>query len=325
MKFVKFIIIISLMFVTVFSIANSRLVSQYISTLKDQQMVMSNSQWYTTIKEYAKKHNVSPIEPKIDRVWKLIPGYNGLYVDEEATLDFINKQKPKSKEEMMYIWKEIEPTKKLTDLGAYPIYRGNPNKPMVAFMINVAWGTEYLESILETLKKENIKATFFLDGSWINKNKDMVYRIVNEGHEIANHAYSHPQMSKISNDRIFEEIKKTEDIIYEITKKRSAFFTPPSGDYDQRVINIAKKLNLITVLWTLDTVDWQNPTPDTIVRRIIPNIDNGNLILMHPTNSTAQALPKLIKEIKNKGLLISTVKETLSTKRILKVETLTKF
>ncbi|OEG00449.1 hypothetical protein BHF71_00645 [Vulcanibacillus modesticaldus] len=321
MKGIQFLIIISLFFLLIFGIVNSRSIVEYTTF----EVFDSVSQWEKIVDDYANEHNIAPIEPKVDRIWKLIPGYNGLIVDKKATLTLIKEQKPISIDDIKYVWKEVEPKKKLEDLGAYPIYRGNPAKPMVSFMINVAWGTEYLDQILEILKNENVKATFFVDGSWLKKNSDLAQRIVVEGHEIGNHAYSHPRLSRLTRDRIRQEIVRTEELIRSITNQSSAFFAPPAGDYDQRVVEIANNMNLKTVLWTVDTIDWQKPSPQTIINRIIKKVDNGNLILMHPTKPTVDALPTLIKEIKKKGLKIGTVKKTLSTKRVLDIESPVKF
>lgn len=325
MRLVKFVLIISLMFLLVHGIANSASVTNYISTIKTQQKALTDTEWESYINSYASKNDIPPIEPRIDKVWKLIPGYNGLVIDKEGTKQLLKEYNPKRVDEVIFIWEEIEPKSDLKDIGAYPIYRGNPEKPTISFMINVAWGTEYLDSILKTLSKEHVKATFFLDGSWLSKNKEMANRIVEEGHEIGNHAYSHPNMSNLTDARIREEIEKTESLIKEITGQPSQFLAPPSGDYDQRVVDIAYEMNLSTVLWTLDTIDWQKPSKETIINRIVPKVDNGYLILMHPTQSTAEALPELIKEIKEKGLKITIVSETLSTNRILNVEYLNNF
>lgn len=320
MKYFKFIFLISLMFFIVFGISNSAIVTQYISSLKTKQIISSLPDWDNYINSYANAYDQQPIEPRVDRIWGLIPGYNGLIIDRDRTLQLARKQMPFSEDEILFIWEEIEPKADLRDLGPYPIYRGNPDKATVSFMINVAWGTEYLDSILNTFKQKDVKATFFLDGTWLSKNQDMARRIVSEGHKIGNHAYSHLQMSKLTNERIMEEILRTEELIFEITGESSTFFTPPSGDYDQRVVEIAYELDLYTVLWTLDTIDWQKPTKDTILNRIIPKVDNGYLILMHPTESTVEALPELIEEIKKKELIITTVEETLTSNRILLVE-----
>lgn len=321
MRWIRFTIIVTLMFLIVFGIANSAYVTQYMTVIKHQQVMNSVSRWEAAIKEYAEKHNEYPIEPKVDRVWKLIPGYNGWIIDEKTTLEQLKTNHPSSLEKIHYIWKEAEPKQQINDLGDFPIYRGNPHKPQVSFMINVSWGTEFIEPILQIFKEEEIKATFFLDGSWLKKHPELAKKIASEGHEIGNHAYSHPQMSRLPNERIKEEIKKTEDLIRSVTHQSSHYFAPPSGDYDQRVVQIARDFNMFTVLWTLDTVDWQKPSPNTIIQRIIPKVNNGHLILMHPTDSTVEALPELIRQIKEKGLMIGTVNETLSTKRILNVET----
>lgn len=325
MKWVKFSIVVFLMFLSVFGIANSEMVTHYIFNLKNQPVLNVSPDWEKIINSFAERNNTNPIEPKIDKIWKLIPGYNGLIVDKEATLKLARTNKLKTQNEIHYIWKEVEPRIQLGELGYYPIYRGNPRKPEVSFMVNVAWGTEHIDQILNIFKENQVKATFFLDGSWIKKNPDIARKIVAEGHELGNHAYSHPQMSRLSVERIKQEIVKTEELIFTITNQSSKYFAPPSGDFDQRVVDIAGDLHLQTVLWTLDTVDWKKPSPETIINRIIPKLDNGHLILMHPTKSTVEALPILIREAKKKGLKIGTVKETLSTKRILPVESQPEF
>lgn len=325
MKWIKFFIIICLMFTIVFGISNSAMVTQYISSLKSKQIMTTLPEWDKYINNYANAHDQQAIEPRVDRIWGLIPGYNGLVVDREGTLQLVNKQKPVSEEEILFIWEEVKPRNDLRELGPYPVYRGNPEKPSVSLMFNVAWGTEYLDAILNILNQYQVKASFFVDGSWLKENPEMARRIVNEGHEIGNHAYSHPQMSKLTDERIKDEIIRTEELIKDITGQSSSYFAPPSGDYNQRVVEIAYELNLTTILWTLDTIDWQKPTKVTILNRIIPKVDNGNLILLHPTKSSVDALPELITGIEKKGLKITTVKETLSSDRILHVESFDDF
>lgn len=109
--------------------SNTKLISkkEEIDSLREQ------------IEEFSQQNNVEPIDAKVDKVWKAIPGYNGLRVDMEASL---NKMKSKGKfDENKIIYKEISPKVHLEDLDPQPIYRGNPQKPMVTLLINVAWGT----------------------------------------------------------------------------------------------------------------------------------------------------------------------------------------
>ncbi|WP_127531687.1 polysaccharide deacetylase family protein [Paenibacillus kobensis] len=266
------------------------------------------------IRSEAEKRRIPPIDAKVDRVWKAVPGYNGLEVDIDRTYE-ANASKPAG-EPLQLIYKETAPAVGLNDLGAQPTYRGNPNKRMVSLMINVAWGNEYIEPILKTLEREKVKATFFLDGSWLKKNGELARQIQAAGHEMSNHAYSHPAMSQLSRDAQYREIAKTEALLEStLGVKNNRWFAPPSGDFNQQTVQIAYGLGLRTVMWTIDTIDWRKPLPSTIVSRVRNKLEPGALILMHPTASTRDALADMIGVIKSKGYQIGTVSETLSSTR----------
>ncbi|MFC4103516.1 polysaccharide deacetylase family protein [Paenibacillus xanthanilyticus] len=272
-----------------------------------------------TIEEEAAKTRMKPVNAKVDRIWKAIPGYNGLEIDVEQTVERM-KHAPLHTP-IDYVYKETPPAVGLDDLGAVPIYRGNPNKKMASFMINVAWGNEYVEPMLKTLRKENVKATFFLDGSWLKNNPELAKKIQSEGHEISNHAYSHPSMSKLSRQAQLSQITRTEALLKSTLGVQNRWFAPPSGDYNQLTVDVAYSQGLKTVLWTLDTVDWQHPSPSSIVAKIGNRIEPGSLILMHPTDSASGALPGMIKAIKAKGYALGTVSDTLSSARVPQVVT----
>lgn len=266
------------------------------------------------IENEAKKKYIPPINARIDKVWKAIPGYNGIELDQERTFSLAKHENLSFPSK--WFTREVEPTIQLEDLGPYPIYKGNPNKPMVAFMVNVAWGNEHIAKILKTFEENNVKATFFLDGSWLEKNEEISRKIVKAGHEISNHGYHHKMMSKLSRIEAFTEINSAQQLLYEKLQVSNSFFAPPSGDFNQETIEIARELKLFTVLWTFDTIDWRNPTPEHILRRFSSQIEPGLLVLMHPTSSSSHALPQMIQLIKEKGLHIGTVSQTLSSKRV---------
>ena len=165
-----------------------------------------NLELFNAISEYGEQNRVEPIDAKIDRVWKAIPGYNGLAVDIDASYEQMEAEGIFDEKKIVY--KEIPPNIHLDDLDPEPIYRGNPQKPMVAFLINVAWGNEYIPPILKTLEDHQIRSTFFFDGGWVTKNPDLTQLIWEAGHEIGNHAYSHPDLSKYSVPQIKEEIDR---------------------------------------------------------------------------------------------------------------------
>ena len=266
------------------------------------------------IREEAAKRRIEPVNATVDRVWKAIPGYNGREVDIERTY-----QKAKllpAGAEIEYIYREIKPQVSLDDLGAQPIYRGNPNKPMAALMINVAWGEEYLLPMLDTLDEAKVKATFFLDGSWLKKNTELAAEIQKRGHLLENHAYSHPNMSQLEASRARLEISKTKGLLKEKLGVNNRWFAPPSGDYNSQTVKLAAEQGLKTVLWTVDTVDWRKPPASSIVNKIANQVGPGSLILMHPTAPTRDALKDVIRVIRGKGLVLGTVEETLSPNRV---------
>ncbi|WP_246066872.1 polysaccharide deacetylase family protein [Paenibacillus koleovorans] len=280
-----------------------------------QAKLVRDTQLLDRIRQEAEKRKLAPINAKIDRVWKAIPGLNGRELDVEATWQQAVKLLESGAESFPLVYKEIPPSVKLEDLGAQPIYKGNPNKPMIALMINVAWGDEFLPKMLEVLDKEQVKATFFLDGSWLKKSTETAKTIGGKGHELSNHAYSHKNMSQLGRQQATEEITKTESLLNGLGIKNT-LFAPPSGDYNEQTVQIASELGLKTVLWTLDTVDWKNPGADTILRRLTPRLEPGALILMHPTVSSSEALEQLIRNIKEKGFQLGTVSELLSPSRL---------
>ncbi|CAM3146729.1 polysaccharide deacetylase family protein [Paenibacillus lupini] len=299
-------------------------VMNYIEAVKGQESVEAGTEaalsdqdkatLRETIEAAAQQQYIEPIDARIDRVWKAIPGYNGLEVDVEKTFQQTiasGKTSP-----IQFVYKEIPPKISLRDLGPWPIYKGNPNKKMIAIMVNVAWGNEYLPAILNTFDKENVKATFFLDGSWLKKYPDVAKQIQERGHEISNHAYSHPDMKTLSRQNAYTQISRTEDLLKGTLGVQNKWFAPPSGSYNQMTVQVAEEQGLMTVLWTIDTVDWRKPSPDWIIQKISSKLEPGALILMHPTSSSRDALLGMIREAKRQGYALGTVSETLSSDRI---------
>ncbi|RKO60906.1 putative sporulation protein, polysaccharide deacetylase family [Caldibacillus debilis GB1] len=289
----------------------------YVNTLKTEALPASGGKdpLYGEILHKAKNYEKPAQNAKIDKVWKKMPGYNGLKVDVEASY---RKMKPYKKFlEDKLVFRQIPPQVHLEQLPPSPIYRGHPDKPMVAFTFNVAWGEEYLSTILEILKKHHISATFFLEGRWAKGHAEAVKMIHEGGHEIGSHSYSHPDMAKISEDEAAAELKKTNDILRATVGIAPKWFAPPSGSFNDRTVALAAKMNMETILWSVDTIDWQKPSPNTIVDRVRKQAHNGAIILMHPTASTAEALEPMISVLKEEGYKIGSVSELLDEKRII--------
>lgn len=311
-------IYIGMLMVIAIMMVNNPLTNQYVLSIKKEsiQVAVIDSSLKSEITEQAKKFEIPANDAKIDRVWKAIPGYNGLKVNIDES--YKNMAKQKVFDEQKLFFEQVTPKVHLKDLPPSPIYRGHPDKPMVGFIINVAWGNEYLSSMLETLKKYNIHVTFFLEGRWVQKNPDLAQMIVAAGHEIGNHSFSHPDMKTLSASRTREEIVQTNKVIKATTGITPKWFGPPSGSFRDETVKIAAESGMGTILWSVDTIDWQKPSVDILLNRVLGKVHNGALILMHPTDSTAKSLDTLIKSIKEKNLQIGTVSEVFDEKRIMK-------
>lgn len=164
--------------------------------------------------------------------------------------------------------------------------------------------------ILKTLKQHKIKATFFLVGSHLNQHKRMLSNILEDGHEIGNHSYTHPRLTKKSKKALKNEIEKTKGL-FENLETSSKWFRPPYGDVNRGVACAAHQQGLKTILWSVDANDWKKTqTPEKITRSVLQHTQSGSVILLHDSKRiTAKALPQLIKKLKEKGYTFVTLSE----------------
>ncbi len=192
-----------------------------------------------------------------------------------------------------------------------PYYQGSNSSPKVALTCNVFWGEEHIPSMLQTFDNKNIHITFFIGGSWAKRYPHILKDIADHKHEIANHSYSHPHPNSITKTKNQDEILKTQELIQTITDIKTNLYAPPYGEFNETVLIAASELGYKTIMWSIDTVDWKRPPSEIIKKRVLNKLHNGAIILMHPTEPTAKALPELIQEIHKRGYSIVTVSELL--------------
>lgn len=264
---------------------------------------------YDMISSYALENKQEPINSKYDSVFKYIPGLNGLEVDIEASYNNMDSYFDESK----IVYKEILLNEEIeSNVKKGPIYKGNENKNSVTLNFNVAFGMEYMDDLLEILNKYNIKANFFVEGKYIENNIDYLKKMIDDGHLIGNHSYSHKDFQKLTEEEMIEEITKTNDIIKEYTNEDVIYFAPPSGSYNDLTNTVLDKMNMYNIMWSIDTIDWQNPSVETIKNRVYKKLSPGSIILMHPTENTVNALEDIIIEINKRGLQIERLDKFLS-------------
>ena len=191
------------------------------------------------------------------------------------------------------------------------IYSGDASKNNVCFMINVYQGNEFVEQMLDIFDVYNVKTTFFVGGCWAVKNMDLVKKIYSKGHEIANHGFYHKNQDELDYDSNLQEIKMCHKVISENIGIEMDLFAPPSGAYSTTTIDVASSLNYRTIMWTRDTIDWRDQDAELIFKRATKNLANGDLILMHPTKKSVEALTNILATSINNGFNPTTVTDCL--------------
>ena len=195
-----------------------------------------------------------------------------------------------------------------------PIYCVETDKKQVALSFDAAWGNEDTGRILETLKKHNVKVTFFRTGGWVESYPDDVKAILAAGHDLGNHSENHKNMSQLSDEQCQEELMKVHTRVQELTGYEMFLFRPPYGDYDNHVITNAHKCSYYTIQWSIDSLDWKDYGADDIVRRVVESdkLKNGSIILMHNgAKFTADALDAVIVGLQDKGYEIVPISELI--------------
>lgn len=177
---------------------------------------------------------------------------------------------------------------------------------------------EYDEKVVDVLIREKVPATLFLSGRWVEKNEDVVKSLAaNPQFEIANHAFRHPHLLEKDDERILRELKRTQDIIRKVTGKRPKYFRPPFGEVDERLARLAAEAGLVTVQYDIASGD---PDPGLSAKRIIRGVvgeaKGGSIVVFHINENgarTAEVLPEVIKQLREKGFELVTVGEMLAT------------
>ncbi len=200
-------------------------------------------------------------------------------------------------------------------LGAkeLPVYCVSRDDKKIALTIDAAWSTDKTEFILAELKKQEIKATFFLCGVWVDTYPEYVKRIAEEGHEIGNHSLTHPHMNTLSREEVQQEITALDDTIEELTGKRCTLFRAPFGEYNNTVVTAVREIGYEIVQWSRDTVDWkENRSTQQILDGVLNKLTTGDIILCHNNGFRIEEyLPVLIDTAQEKGFTFVTVGELL--------------
>lgn len=193
-----------------------------------------------------------------------------------------------------------------------PIYSVQRDNKVVSLSFDAAWGNEDTEELIEILGKYNIKSTFFVVGNWVDKYPESVKQLHDAGHEVMNHSDDHAHFSKLSSDQIVTNINRCNDKIEKITGARPNLFRPPYGEYDDNVIETVDSMDMYSIQWDVDSLDWKDLSAHDITRRVLSRVEPGSIVLFHnAAKNTPASLPAIIEGLLADGYEIVPVSEII--------------
>ncbi len=191
------------------------------------------------------------------------------------------------------------------------LIHGNKDLKEIALTFDDGPNPVTARPILDILGRERVNATFFVVGKMVERSPGLVRRMMNEGHEVANHTYSHPQLTGMDASAIRMEIARCGKAVHEATGAHTNLFRPPGMRYDEIVIRTAQDLGYVTVHWNVAAQDFKPRDPARIASAVLGNAQPGSVILLHGHPNTVQALPAIIRELKSRGYRFVRVSQML--------------
>ncbi len=193
-----------------------------------------------------------------------------------------------------------------------PIYSVQTKEKKIAITFDAAWSAEDTKELIEILKKHGVKITVFAVGEWVTRNPEAVKSFYENGHEIGNHSATHPAFSKLSREEIRQEIVDCNKEIEKITGAKPRILRAPSGDYDNKSVEVTESLGMKIIQWDVDSLDYKGLSVDEIYSRITDRVQNGSIVLFHNgVENTPEALDKILTKLKNDGYEFVTVSELI--------------
>ena len=194
-----------------------------------------------------------------------------------------------------------------------PINKVETERKEVALSINCIENVDNISSLVDSLSKMKVKATFYITGELASKYPEEVKKIVNNGNELGNLSYKYISLEDKSEEEISEQISKCTKILEDKKKKKITTFRAPYGEYNDTIIKQARSQNLEVIQWNIDSLDYNGLNEDEMIERINQNLTPGSIILMHNSSkNTAQSIENIIHNITEQGYEITTVSDLIS-------------
>lgn len=182
---------------------------------------------------------------------------------------------------------------------------GNEEKGYIYLTFDLGYEAGYTEQILDVLKENNVQGTFFITAHYVNSASDILQRMIDEGHIVGNHTVNHKSMPELTDEELKTEVMTLHQTVYQKYGYEMKYIRPPKGEYSERTLKLCEDLGYKTVMWSFAYVDWDEdnqPTQEDGINKIISNLHNGEVMLLHATSKTnAEILNTVIQKVKEEG------------------------
>lgn len=190
---------------------------------------------------------------------------------------------------------------------------GNKEKKYIYLTFDEGYEAGYTEKILDTLKQNQVPATFFITAHYVNTQEDLVKRMIDEGHIVGNHTVNHKSMPDLTEEQIRKEVMELHQVIQKIFSYEMKYIRPPKGEFSERTLKYTNSLGYKTVMWSFAYEDWnedKQPEEQASKEKILKNLHNGEIMLLHGnSNTNTNILESVIKETKNMGFEFKSLDE----------------
>ena len=254
----------------------------------------------------------------INRTWAYVDEQIKIKAEQERLAEEKRKAEEEKKKYMVGVSHEAKKysydAKIVSEKLSKYDYSNNGEK-VVFLTFDDGTSTTVTPKILKTLKDENVKATFFVVGNYIETSPDLINRMVEEGHIVGNHTYHHPDMSKISDITSFQKELEDLEALYQQTtgQEMQKLYRPPQGKFSESNLKQASELGYKTVFWSLAYVDWyvdNQPTREEALEKLLPRVHPGAVILLHSTSKTnAEILDEFLTALEEQGYTFGTLND----------------
>jgi len=193
--------------------------------------------------------------------------------------------------------------------------KGNKDDSNIALTFNISWGQEKVLEILNQLEKENVQATFFVSGEWAERHPGILQKITEGKHELGMLGYRYKSYLEQELPQVRKDMLYAKEVFRKLGFKNITLVRPPHGHFNKEVIKLAEQLGLTVVHWNVNTNDWENPGTDAIIKTVMEQTSNGDIILMHASDSvkqTANALKTILPKLKDKGYKFVPITELIN-------------